>query len=209
MPKIDVVDTKGQKVGQLTLPDKIFAAKINRSLMAQAVRVFLANQRRAGAKVKDRGEVAGSGRKIWRQKGTGRARHGDRYAPIFVGGGVAHGPTGEQNYQLKLPAKMKRAALLSALSSKLKEKSVVVVEGLDKVKPKTKAMAKIMADLRLDNLKILLVLPAKQANLARASHNLKKVSLRQFNYLNTYRVLAAQKILLTKDTVAAMAKQWI
>lgn len=209
MPKINVVDTKGQKTGQVSLPDKIFAAKINKPLMAQAVRVFLANQRQATAKTKTRGEVAGSRRKIWRQKGTGRARHGDRYAPIFVGGGIAHGPTGQQNYRLKLPAKMRRVALFSALTSKLKDKSIVVVDGVTKVKPKTKNMAQIMENLKLENTKVLLVLPEKKANVSRAARNLKNLTLRQFNYLNTYRVLAAEKLLLTKKAVAAMRKQWI
>ncbi len=102
MPTVDLFLISGEKAGKVTLPSEIFAAKINNQLMAQAVRVFLANQRKARAKTKTRGKVEGSGKKIWAQKGTGRARHGDRYAPIFVGGGISHGPTGKENFKLKM-----------------------------------------------------------------------------------------------------------
>jgi len=142
MSKIDLLAINGQKVGSLDLPKEIFEVKINEPLMAQAVRVHLANQRRAKPKVKNRSEIRGSRRKIWRQKGTGRARHGDRYAPIFVGGGRAHGPTGQENHQLKLTKKMKRRALFAALSLKLKQGEVVAVKDLAKIEPKTRQVIK-------------------------------------------------------------------
>jgi LSU ribosomal protein L4P len=142
MPKTDLLDINGKKVGTINLPPEIFAAEVNPPLMAQAVRVYLANQRKAHPKTKTRAEVNRTKAKWYRQKGTGRARHGSRAAPIFVGGGVAHGPTGEQNYQLKMPKKMKKAALFSALTSKFKEKEILVVKGLEKIEPKPKKWQK-------------------------------------------------------------------
>src|SRR3990170_5938571 len=124
---IQVLNTRGEPAGKTDLPEEIFAVKASPRLLAQAVRVYLANQRLAQARAKTRGEVKGSGKKIWRQKGTGRARHGDAQAPIFVGGGVAHGPTGRENYKLKLPKRLKRRALFAALTQKIEEKELVIV----------------------------------------------------------------------------------
>lgn len=221
MARIDVYDTKGKKTGKIQLPKEIFGAKINEQLMTQAVRVYLANQRRAGAKTKTRGEVIGSGRKIYRQKGTGRARHGDRYAPIFVGGGRAHGPTGRENWQLKIAKKMKRRALFSALTSKLKEKNLIIIEGLEKIKPKTKIMTKVLAIItnrRLGNAKaqkekktqkILLVLPEKIENVIRAAKNIAGVKLTQANLLNAYEVLNGGKLIVTKDSIKVLKETFL
>ena len=209
MPKVGLLTIGGLKSGSVDLPKEIFGVKINQPLMAQAIRVYLANQRRAKAKTKTRGEVRGSGRKIWRQKGTGRARHGDRYAPIFVGGGRAHGPRGVENYQLKMSKRMKRAALFSALTSKFKAGEILVVKGLVKVKPKTKPMAKILADkLKIEG-KILLVLPEKIENLMRAVRNIKGVSLAQASLLNTYQVLKSEKIILTPESVDKLKETFL
>ena len=115
MFKVDLYNIKGEKEGKVTLPKEIFETKINKPLLSQAVRVYLANQRDARARAKTRAQVKGSNRKIYRQKGTGGARHGDNKAPIFVGGGKAHPPKGI-NRRLSLPKKMKQLALKSALS---------------------------------------------------------------------------------------------
>lgn len=202
MPKVAVVNTSGKAAGQVELPKEIFAAKVNPDLMAQAVRVYLSNQRKARAKTKTRGEVVGSGRKIWRQKGTGRARHGDRYAPIFVGGGVAHGPTGEENYKLLLPKKMKRRALFSALTAKLAEGELLVVKGLDKVSGKTAEMAKIFKNLKVSAKdKPLIALPDGIENLVRASRNLAGVSLIRAESLNTYQVLNTKRLIFLPESI--------
>jgi large subunit ribosomal protein L4 len=124
MLKVDVYNHKGEKTGSLSLPKEIFGQKINNKLLAQAVRVYRGRKRKASAKTKSRSEVVASKRKIWRQKGTGRARHGSRNAPIFVKGGVAHGPTGKQNFTKKLSKKMKKAALKSALATKAGDKKI-------------------------------------------------------------------------------------
>lgn len=208
MPKADLLTITGRKSGKIDLPKEIFAAKINESLMTQAVRVYLSNQRRAKAKVKTRGEVRGSRRKIWRQKGTGRARHGDRYAPIFVGGGRAHGPTGKENYQLKMSKKMRRQALFSAMTSKFKEDEILVVKGLEKVEPKTKEMAGVLEKLTKDR-KLTIILPEVIENVIRAARNIKGISLAQANLLNTYQVLNGGKLILMKESVDKLKETYL
>jgi len=211
MPRVDLLTVDGQKSARIDLPARIFAAKINELLMAQAVRVYLTNQRKAKAKVKRRGEVKGSGRKIWRQKGTGRARHGDRYAPIFVGGGVTYGPQANRSYRLKMAKKMKRAALFSALTSKLKAKEILVVAGLPKVKPKTAEIRKLLTKLKVKAAKdrVLLVVPKKIDKLLQASRNLENFNLIQADLLNTYQILQADKLILMKEAVKRLEEKWI
>ena len=126
--KVTVVGIDGASKGSMTLPEAVFGAKPNKALIAQAVRVYLANQRQGNAATKTRGEVIGTTKKIYRQKGTGRARHGAAKAPIFVGGGVAHGPH-PHDFSMEFPKKMKQKALISALSEKTQAGSIKVVEG--------------------------------------------------------------------------------
>ncbi|MGH7246030.1 MAG: 50S ribosomal protein L4, partial [Candidatus Levyibacteriota bacterium] len=154
--KVDVFDAKGKVVSSMTLPKELFDMPINKTLMAQAVRVFLGNQRQGTVSTKTRGEVAGSTRKIYRQKGTGRARHGGIRAPIFVKGGIAHGPK-PKDYTFSLPVKMRRKALFSALSAKVKEGGIRVVSGLSKIEPKTKPVAELLTAIAAE--KVLLVMP--------------------------------------------------
>jgi large subunit ribosomal protein L4 len=137
--KIDVLDLTGKVQTSIDLPAELFGAKVNKQIMAQAVRVYLANQRQGTQSTKTRGEVTGSTRKIYRQKGTGRARHGGITAPIFVGGGIALGPK-PRDYGLSLPKKMRRVALASALTSQLNAGKVKVVDGFDTIEPKTKVL---------------------------------------------------------------------
>jgi len=203
MPKTDLLDINGKKVGTINLPPEIFAAEVNPALMAQAVRVYLANQRKAHPKTKTRAEVNRTKAKWYRQKGTGRARHGSRAAPIFVGGGVAHGPTGEQNYQLKMPKKMKKAALFSALTSKFKEKEILVVKGLEKIEPKTKKMAEFLTKSKIQSTKskILLVLPKMLENIILAGRNLENFEISYSADLNTYQVLASDKLIFLPESI--------
>ena len=208
MPKADLYTLSGTKSGQMELPKEIFAVKINEPLMVQAVRVYLSNQRKAQAKVKSRGEIARTTAKWFRQKGTGRARHGARSAPIFVGGGVAHGPTGEQNYQLKLPKKMKKQALFSALSSKFKTNEVIVIKDLEKIEPKTKKMKTILEKLAKDG-KTTIILSKKLENVSQAARNLKGVNLSQANQLNPYEVLNGGKLIFMKEAVEKLKEKWI
>jgi large subunit ribosomal protein L4 len=203
MPKTDLLDISGKKVGIINLPPEIFAAEVNPQLMAQAVRVYLANQRKAHPKTKTRSEVNRTKAKWYPQKGTGRARHGSRAAPIFVGGGVAHGPTGEQNYQLKMPKKMKKVALFSALTSKFKEKEILVVKGLEKIEPKTKKMAEIIKKFKIQNskFKILLILPKVLKNIVLAGRNLENLEITQASDLNTYQVLNSDRLIFLPESI--------
>lgn len=220
MPKIDLLTIGGEKAGKLSLPGEIFAAEINPKLMAQSVRVFLANQRKAHAKTKTRAEVSRTKAKWYRQKGTGRARHGARSAPIFVGGGVAHGPIGLENFKLKMPKKMGQAALFSALTSKFKNSDILVVKGMEKTEPKTRKIVKILEKLKMlasqdsfrmknEKLKILLVLPETLENLILAARNIENVSLTQANNLNTYEVLDNGKIIFMPESIDKLKETFL
>ncbi len=204
---VDLFDTAGKKSSTLSLPAALFEAKINKQLMAQAVRVYLANQRSGTASTKSRGEVQGSTRKIYRQKGTGRARHGGIRAPIFVGGGVALGPK-PHDFTLSLTKKMKKAALFSALSARQKEGQIKAVTGLETLAGKTKDFANLLLKLELGETKILLVMPEKIESVVRGARNIKGIRLTPVQGLNTYDVLNAKTVVLMKDAVAAMEKHF-
>lgn len=215
MPKIDLLNISGEKVGKVNLPKEIFAAEINPQLMAQAVRVYLANQRKAHAKTKTRAEVSRTKAKWYQQKGTGKARHGARSAPIFVGGGVAHGPTGAESYKLKMPKKMKQAALFSALTTKFKNGDILVVKGLGKIEPKTKKMAEALEKFKIQSrsvgtkFKILVVLPQVLQNIVWAARNIKNVSLAPANSLNTYEVLNREKIIFMTESIDKLKETFL
>lgn len=210
----DVYNTAGKIVSKLDLPKEIFGVKINRVLMAQAVRVYLANQRRGTVSTQSRGEVTGSTKKIWRQKGTGRARHGSRKAPIFVGGGVVFGPR-PRDYSLKFPKKMKRVSLFSALSSKQNMGSIKIITGLEKIEPKTKKMNSVLKNLGFEpkKRKILLVAPGSAKNglenLYRASKNLEGINLINAGYINTYEILRAKSLILMKESIDAIKQNFL
>ncbi len=211
--KLKVYSPSARSTETLTLPKEIFGSQINKPLMAQAVRVYLANQRRGTAKTKSRGEVNISTRKIYRQKGTGRARHGAKSAPIFVGGGVALGPK-PRDYSLKLSQKMKQKALFSSLSAKVKDGEIILVSNLTKIEPKTKNMVLLLNKLQLNgkNKNILLVTPRPTKdfeNVVKASRNIEDISIMPSNLLNTYEVLKAKKILLMKEAIDVLKETFL
>lgn len=210
---IDVLDTKGNVVETVSLPKDIFGAKINKTLMAQAVRVHLANRRRGTLSTKTRGEVEGSTRKIYKQKGTGRARHGAIRAPIFVGGGITFGPK-PRDFSLQLPQKMKRAALFSALSSKLKDNQIRVVDGLLSIQPKTKHMVEVLTHIALHDKKrnILIVLPTqkdKVKTIVRAARNIEGVTLLPANLINTYDILNTKVLFFLKEALPGVTETFL
>jgi len=209
MPKVNLYTITGTKSETIDLPKEIFAVKVNKPLMAQAVRVYLSNQRRSLAMAQTRSDVNRTKAKWFRQKGTGHARHGARSAPIFVGGGKAHGPTGEQNYHLKMSQTMKKKALFSALTTKLKDGEIMVIKDLIKVEPKTVKMAKILEKLVGKTKKISLVLPQKLDNIIRASRNLPEVNLKEAALLNTYEVLNGGRILLMKESIDKLKETFL
>lgn len=212
MLTVVVYNTSANKKTTISLPSKVFAAKVNQALMSQAVRIYLSNQRQAPAKTKRRGEINLSGRKIYRQKGTGRARHGDRKAPIFIKGAKAHGPTGGQNFKLKLSKKMKRLALFSALTSKLKDKKLIIIDGLEEIEPKTKNIDKILKKFKLSDskkkTKITIVLDKVLDNVIRAGRNISYLSLKQVKQLNTYEVLNGGYLFFTKESIDLLKKNY-
>ncbi|RJQ25876.1 50S ribosomal protein L4 [Candidatus Parcubacteria bacterium] len=211
--KIDVYGRDGKVVGSVNLPKEIFDAKVNNSLMAQAVRVYLTNQRSGTAHTKTRGEVKGSTRKIYRQKGTGRARHGAITAPIFVGGGIAFGPR-KRDISLALPKKMRRKALFSALTLKFKSKSVKILEELDNIDSKTKNMQNILKSLNLLNKKgkadkVLFVSSKNKENVERAIRNIGGISLKQAKDINTYSILNSKNIVFMKNSIETLSETFL
>lgn len=183
--------------------EDLFGKKVNEQLLAQAVRVYQANKRQGTASTKTRSQVSGSRRKIYRQKGTGRARHGDKYAPIFVGGGIAHGPK-PKDWSLKLTKKMRKKALASALSLQAQNKKIFIFSNLEKLEPKTKKYFSLFQNkLKFDPEKdsILLVLDNKNENILRGVRNIKGLSVAQLNLINAYMVLRAKKIAFTKTAI--------
>lgn len=187
---------------EVLMPENLFAVKKNKSLEAQAVRVYLANQRAGTSATKTRGDVAGSTRKIYRQKGTGKARHGGIRAPIFVGGGIAFGPH-PRDYSLTMPQKMRRLALGSSLSSKLKAGDVVVVEDLLNISGKTKEMAEALEKIEAKG-KVLLVLTEGMPQVKLAARNLSRVMITNPQSLNTYEVLRKQSIVFAKEAIGQL-----
>lgn len=211
--KISVYSTKGKVLESYALPKEIFGVEVNDKLMTQAVKVYQANQRRGTSKTKSRGEVNVSTKKIYRQKGTGRARHGAASAPIFVGGGIAFGPR-QRDFSLSLNKKARRASLFSALSGKLKDGEIKLISGLEKLEPKTKNMAEVLENLSLNEKKkrVLLVTPRfgkDFENVIKAARNLEGVTVTASNVLNTYEVLACKQILLMKNSVDVMKETFL
>ena len=194
----------GRSVGALTLPKEVFGKEVNKKLLAQAIRVYMTNQKIFTASTKTRGEVKGSTAKIYRQKGTGRARHGSIRAPIFVGGGIVFGPK-SRKVRLDLPKKMKKAALLCALSAKVADKKIAGLSGLNKATGKTKEMVKILK--KVDKGKSVLIVTAeKQENVVRAARNIPGVNVLPADLINAYEVLRHQMLLLTKEAVERLGK---
>ena len=209
---VQVFTAAGRAAGEMQLPKEIFGAEVNKNLIAQAIRVYLANQRLGTASTKSRGEITASTRKIWRQKGTGRARHGALSAPLFVGGGVAHGPK-PKDYSLKLPKKMKKIALICALSSKLNDGQIKVLTGFEKIEPKTKNVATLLKKLDIKGNKILLVTPdgIKKGfeNVYRAGRNIEGISILSAKTLNTYEVLDSRMILFMKQSIDTLKENLV
>jgi large subunit ribosomal protein L4 len=205
--KVDVVGVDGKTTGKYALSEEVFGMVPNKVLIAQAVRVYLANQRQGNASTKTRSEVVGSTRKIYRQKGTGRARHGAIKAPIFVGGGIAHGPH-PHDFSLKFPTKMKKAALISALSEKAQSGFISVVDG--EFSGKTKEFATLLKKMDLKSTgkrtKVLFVVD-KNETASRAAHNISNLEVETASTLSTYGVFLNRNIIFLKNAVEELTKR--
>ncbi len=196
MPTVDVVDLANKKVGSIDLADDVFGVEVNAGLLHESVRHYLASARSGTHKVKTRAEVAGGGRKPWRQKGTGRARAGSIRSPIWRHGGTVHGPS-PRDYSYKLNRKMQLGALRSALTAKLNDGAIKVVEEFAIDAPKTKGFSATLKKLEVGR-KVLLVNNGENSNLELSSRNIPGVSLISSGGLHPYHLLGAETILISR-----------
>jgi large subunit ribosomal protein L4 len=201
-PKLEVVDQAGKVVGEQELDPAVFAVQVNVPVMHQVVVAGLAAARQGSHSTKTRAEVAGGGRKPWRQKGTGRSRHGSIRSPLWVGGGVAHGPK-PRDYDQRVPKKMKRLALRSALTDRAREERIKVVEGLVFDGPKTREAADVLASLGTFG-NVLVVLSEPDEVVEKSFRNLPEVKIVYPGNLSTYDVLYADWLLFTKAALEGM-----
>lgn len=199
MPKVDLLNIEGKKVGDIELADSIFAIDVNEDVMHEVVVNYLANQRQGTASTKTRSEVAGGGKKPWKQKGTGRARQGSIRAPQWIKGGIALGPK-PRSYKYTLNKKVKRLALKSALSSKVQENNIIVLDALNFDEIKTKNMAKVLENIKAN--KALIVLAEKNLNVQASARNIPNTKTALVNTINTYDILKYETLVVTKDAVA-------
>jgi large subunit ribosomal protein L4 len=200
---IDVLDIKGKEVSKIKLDSFVFDGKVNHELMHQAVITHLANQRKGLASAKTRGEVSGSGKKPWRQKGTGRARIGSIRSPLWKKGGITFGPK-PHSYHKDLPKKMKAMALKSALNAKLNEKEILILNELKVASRKTKDFFRIVKDLKLDKSKTRFIVENLEDNLKLASRNIENINIGTARNLNTYEALNCKNLVFTKDSLKGL-----
>ena len=199
MPKTALYNMEGAAIGEVELSDAIFAAPVNVAAMHLVVRSILANKRQGTQSALTRGEVRGGGRKIYRQKGTGNARHHGNRAPQFKHGGVVFAPK-PRDYVVNVPRKVRRLAFKSAMTSKLNDGDIIVIDALKLDEAKTKLMVKFLGNFELTK-NTMLVLPGRDENVVRAGNNLQQLQTWYVNTLNVYDILKAGKIILTQDAL--------
>lgn len=207
MPKVAVYDIEGTSVGELALKESVFGVEINKALLHQVVKMQLANKRQGTQSTLTRAEVRGGGAKPWRQKGTGRARHGSIRSPIWVKGGVAFAPK-PRSYRFTMPHKMRRLAMKCALSSKVENNEIIVLDSLEISQPKTKEMVKVLKNLQVDR-KALVVLDGKNEAVERAARNIPGVKLALVNTLNVLDILNYDKFIITKEAVQKVEEVYV
>lgn len=201
--KANVVNRAGETVGEVELPDDVFAAPVHEGLLHQAVVMYLANQRQGTAGTKTRGEVRGGGRKPWRQKGTGRARQGSIRSPLWRKGGVVFGPH-PRDYRQRMPKKARRAALRAALSAQVRDGRLIVLEELQLERPRTREVREVLR--RLGAERALLVLPEPNPVVHLSVRNLPGAAARPASDLNAYEVLRYPRLIILKDAVERVAE---
>lgn len=218
--KLPLYNQQGEKVGDVVLPKDIFGVEVNIDLMYQAVISQMANGRSNLAHTKQRGEVRGGGKKPWKQKGTGRARHGSIRSPIWIGGGITFGPRNTQNFSKKINKKMKKIALYMSLSSKVNDKQIIMLDNLEIKDGKTKVLVDVMNKINqvieTDKSKApkkgvynsLIVLPKKHDLSTRACGNIKKVKTILADSLNIVDILSYKNLILTKDSIDVIKKTY-
>ncbi|ENK1244451.1 50S ribosomal protein L4 [Clostridium sporogenes] len=199
MPKVDLFNQNGEKVGDLQLADSVFGVEVNTYAMHQVVKALLANKRQGTQSAKTRAEVSGGGIKPWRQKGTGRARQGSIRAPQWIHGGVVFAPK-PRDYRMSIPKSMKKVALKSALTSKVNENLMVVVDEIKLEAPKTKEVVKILN--AFDAKKTLIITNNVEENVYKSARNIAGVQVIPVNNINVYDILKYNKVVITKDAVS-------
>lgn len=199
MPTVGLFNKEGQKVGDIELADHVFGVEINENAVHQVVVALLANKRQGTQSAKTRAEVSGGGIKPWRQKGTGRARQGSTRSPQWTHGGIVFAPK-PREYRISLPKSMRRVALKSALSSKVVDNSIIVLESLEFESPKTKDVIKMLSAFEAK--KTLIVTSDTNNNVYKSARNIEGVAVLPVNNLNVYDILKYEKFIITKDAVA-------
>lgn len=199
MANVKVFNMSGSEVGSIDLNDNIFAVEVNEHVMHQAVVQYLANQRQGTQSAKTRAEVRGGGRKPWRQKGTGRARQGSIRAPQWTGGGVVFAPK-PRDYRYTLPKTMRRLAMKSALSSKVIENEIIVLDELKFDAPKTKEMVKLLENVKAGK-KVLIVTAEKDENIVKSAANIPGVRTALVSTMNVYEIINHTNFIVTKEAI--------
>ncbi|MDD3925349.1 MAG: 50S ribosomal protein L4 [bacterium] len=207
MPQVSVYDIKGEVVGTRELNDAVFGAEVNRHAVHSSLVRQMAGRRAGNADTKTRAEVSGGGKKPWRQKGTGRARHGSTRSPIWTGGGIVFGPH-PRSYAKGLPKKVRRLALISALSGKAGAGAVKVMDGLVMEQPKTKVMAELIEKFGTSG-RVLLVLGGRDANIEKSVANITWVKAILVDNLNVFDILNSELLLLTKEAADRLEEAYV
>ena len=202
MPNVKVYDAAGQVTGEIALSEELFGQEVNQSVLHSVVRAYLINQRQGTQSTKTRSEVSGGGKKPWKQKGTGRARQGSTRSPQWTHGGIALGPK-PRTFHVSVNKKVKRLALKSALSAKLADNEIVVVEGLKATEYKTRPMVEMLRALDAER-KPLVVLPEVDKMTIKSFANIPGATTCQANNLNVYQILCHKKLVLAKESVEIM-----
>ncbi|MCX6724177.1 MAG: 50S ribosomal protein L4 [Candidatus Staskawiczbacteria bacterium] len=207
--KYAVYNQEGAELEKITLPKEIFDVKFNADLVHQISVSLSANKRQISAHTKNRGEVAGGGKKPWRQKGTGRSRHGSIRSPLWKGGGITHGPRAERIFEKEVPKKMRRKALFMVLSQKAKDNQLVVLDKIQLEKGKTKEMAGSLAKLPCKQNSTLIALPNYDKKIFLASRNIKKTFIEDARNLNVLDLLNTKYLLLTKESIMTLKNTFL
>jgi len=207
--KFAVYNNKGKEDGTINLPKEIFDIPMNADLVHQVATVLSANKRQISAHTKNRGEVSGSGIKPWRQKGTGRARHGSKRSPIWVGGGIAHGPRKDRVLEKDISKKMKRKALLMVLSEKARNNNLIVIDELISDNGKTKDMVKLFNVLPCYNNSMFVAIPKYDEKTILAIRNIKKTKIDEARNLNVLDLLNKKYLILAKDSIKTIEENFV
>jgi large subunit ribosomal protein L4 len=198
-----VYNIQGKEIDSIVLPKEIFEVELNKDLLYQVVVSQISNKRKTLADTKDRAEVSGGGKKPWRQKGTGRSRHGSSRSPIWKGGGITFGPTVEKNFKKKINKKSKRKALCMILSEKVKNNTLFILDDFNIEKAKTKLMVEVLKNLKISK-KTLITTPKKDETVWRASRNIPGVSVKPISDINALEVISSKNIVLSKEGLKAL-----